>query len=379
MTRPFTGQRKPASPRVASCLAFGGSGFASAGVTTFTAVGGDAAAMGADATFCVAGAAAWGALRLRAADRGCCACACGCAVLAQAACGATLLLPRRPGMTMRSPTFTRVDGGMLLARAISTSGLLYWRDSFISVSPGSMMWTCGPVAAGAVRRQARRSRACGAAARSRARREPCCRSPRISGSPAAGRAAGSTPFGRLLASRDGGRPARHSGATMESMVSPCCTVIAVPPCQFQPDLLVALSRAGDVRAAAFLRMIRRHAGRTARRAAGDGPRRRGRSGRRRQRLAAARSTGAAAGPCRSLPADAARRPAALPAERIGFKAVGVGAAACRGRRNRGEQGETEQTERAAWLGDATHRFSHSYATHKRAVNTARVNKLLKTL
>ncbi len=34
--------------------------------------------------------------------------------------------------------------------AISTSGLLYWRDSFISVSPGAMMWTCGPVAAGAV-------------------------------------------------------------------------------------------------------------------------------------------------------------------------------------------------------------------------------------
>jgi hypothetical protein len=23
---------------------------------------------------------------------------------------------------------------------------------------------------------------------------------------------------------------------MESMVSPCCTVIAVPPCQFQPGL-----------------------------------------------------------------------------------------------------------------------------------------------
>jgi hypothetical protein len=50
-------------------------------------------------------------------------------------------------MTMRSPTFTMVDGGMWLARAISTSGLLYCRDSFISVSPGAMMWTCGPEAA----------------------------------------------------------------------------------------------------------------------------------------------------------------------------------------------------------------------------------------
>jgi hypothetical protein len=53
-------------------------------------------------------------------------------------------------MTMRSPTFTKVDAGMLLARAISTSGLLYWRDSFISVSPGWMMCTCGPLEAGAV-------------------------------------------------------------------------------------------------------------------------------------------------------------------------------------------------------------------------------------
>ena len=39
---------------------------------------------------------------------------------------------------------------MLLARAISASGLLYLRDSFISVSPGAMTWTCGPVVAGAL-------------------------------------------------------------------------------------------------------------------------------------------------------------------------------------------------------------------------------------
>src|SRR5262245_36241566 len=53
-------------------------------------------------------------------------------------------------MMMRSPTFTMVDGGMLLARAISASGLLYCRDSFISVSPGAMRWTCGPPATGMV-------------------------------------------------------------------------------------------------------------------------------------------------------------------------------------------------------------------------------------
>ncbi len=125
-------------------------------------------------------------------------------------------------------------------------------------------------------------------------------------------------------------------------------------------------------------MIGCHAGRTARRAAGDRPRPRGRSGRRRQRLAVHAR--------RALLLDRAghflrtlRGGLLPPAERIGFKAIGVGAAACRSRRNRGEQGEAKQTERAAWLGDATHRFSHSYATHKRAVNRARVNKLLKTL
>ena len=37
---------------------------------------------------------------------------------------------------MRSPTFTRVAGAMLLARAISLSDLWYWRDNIINVSPG---------------------------------------------------------------------------------------------------------------------------------------------------------------------------------------------------------------------------------------------------
>ena len=46
---------------------------------------------------------------------------------------------------MRSPTFTMVCGAMLLALAISASGLWYLRDSFISVSPGATTWTCWPL------------------------------------------------------------------------------------------------------------------------------------------------------------------------------------------------------------------------------------------
>src|SRR5262245_3230761 len=62
MTRPFTGQRNDGVAAVTSCLTLGGSGFCTAGVTTFTAVGGDAgtAATGAAATLCGAGAAAAG-------------------------------------------------------------------------------------------------------------------------------------------------------------------------------------------------------------------------------------------------------------------------------------------------------------------------------
>src|SRR5688572_28765736 len=68
MTRPFTGQRNDGIAAVTS-LAFGGSGFCAAGVTTFTAVGGEPAATGADAIFCVAGAT----------GLGCCATSCGAA------------------------------------------------------------------------------------------------------------------------------------------------------------------------------------------------------------------------------------------------------------------------------------------------------------
>src|ERR1041385_64406 len=152
MTRPFTGQRNDGRPAVASCFTFGGSGFSAAGVTTF-AVG---CAAGMLANFCVAGAAILGAA-IFGCTAGTCAMA-GAGFTGTAAGGLTAGFaarccgagPRTPGMMMRSPTFTMVDAGMLLARAISTSGLLYCRDSFISVSPGAMMWTCWPVVAGAV-------------------------------------------------------------------------------------------------------------------------------------------------------------------------------------------------------------------------------------
>ena len=96
MTRPFTGQRKLGIAAVTSALAFGGSGSCAAGVT-IAALG----AAGTEATFD--------------ADRDF-----GAWVSAggfTAACGAT------PGMTIRSPTFTIVCGSMLLALAISPSGL----------------------------------------------------------------------------------------------------------------------------------------------------------------------------------------------------------------------------------------------------------------
>jgi hypothetical protein len=50
-------------------------------------------------------------------------------------------------MTIWSPTFTMVCGGMLLALAMSVSDLPYWRVSFISVSPGAMTCTMLPPAA----------------------------------------------------------------------------------------------------------------------------------------------------------------------------------------------------------------------------------------
>src|SRR5438552_6336289 len=68
--------------------------------------------------------------------------AAGCDCVDTAACGA-----RRPGMAIRSPIFTMVWGGMLLARAISVTDFLYLRDSLLSVSPGATTCTNGdPVA-----------------------------------------------------------------------------------------------------------------------------------------------------------------------------------------------------------------------------------------
>src|SRR5882757_8165254 len=101
MTRPFTGQRKLGIAAVTSALAFGGSGSCAAGVT-IAALGAAAGAAGFEATF--------------GADVGAWVSGAGTDGLA-AACGAT------PGMTIRSPTFTIVCGSMLLALAISPSGL----------------------------------------------------------------------------------------------------------------------------------------------------------------------------------------------------------------------------------------------------------------
>src|SRR3954464_5871703 len=120
MTRPLTGQRKVGRPAVASCFTFGGSGVSAAGDTTLAV--GCAGAAGTVATICGTGAAVFGCAIFGWAILGGASCGCatmGAGLAGTAAGGATAGCraascwgaPFMPGMMMRSPTFTMVDGG----------------------------------------------------------------------------------------------------------------------------------------------------------------------------------------------------------------------------------------------------------------------------
>ncbi len=172
------------------------------------------------------------------------------------------------------------------------------------------------------------------------------------------------------------RPARRSAATRPSMVSPCCTVIGVPPSQFQPDLAARglLRRRGTEPVTSLL------AGAGLDRRPCRASRRRCRSPTGRVAGAERRSAAAAARSgslrcfcgCATEPVTSFGRRCAL--ERNGLsesKRVGVGAATDRSDRNRRQNGKTEHTERAAGLDDATHRLSHSYATDRTGELTPR--------
>src|SRR5690242_7611381 len=114
---------------------------------------------------------------------------------------------------MRSPTFTMVAGGMLLARAISASDLWYLRDSAIRVSPGATTCTTWLVVWGALTAGAGRA---GATEATRGVVEPVASYFGITRC-WPGRSA--VPFGRLLASAmaEAGTPYL---CTRPSMVSP---------------------------------------------------------------------------------------------------------------------------------------------------------------
>src|SRR3954452_18040319 len=113
MTRPCTGQRKPAG--VSATPAFTDPvGWEASGVTTAALSGCDGSVL---ATGCFGVA---GVVGLTAGAAG----FPGAASLASAIFGASFGAARSPGITMRSPIFTFVCGGMLLALATSTRLLL---------------------------------------------------------------------------------------------------------------------------------------------------------------------------------------------------------------------------------------------------------------